>query len=77
MRLIHECTGHRHPGVFQHRLPAGFLLVNPAPHPLTIGCASRGGDVIDKVAEPLTERHYAQALTLSHPVEQGVELRTE
>jgi pyridoxal phosphate-dependent enzyme len=69
MRLIQEGAGHRHPGVFQHRIPAGFLLVKPAPHPLAIGCSGRGSDVLDKVAEPLTERHHAQALTLSHPVE--------
>src|SRR5919198_6148744 len=30
MGLIQQGAGHRHPGVFQHRIPAGFLLVKPA-----------------------------------------------
>ena len=77
MGLIQQGAGHRHPGGFQHRIPAGFLLVKPAPHPLAIGCSGRSGDAIDKVAEPLTERNHAQTLPLSHPGEQGVELRPE
>src|SRR5215510_12187712 len=77
MGLIQQGARHRHPGVFKHRIPAGFLLVKPAPHSRAIGGSSRGGNVIDKVAEPLTERHHAQALPLAHPVEQGVELRPE
>ena len=50
MRLIKQGAGHRHLGVFEHGIPAGFLFVKPAPHPRAIGCSSRGGDVIDKVA---------------------------
>jgi hypothetical protein len=39
-----------------------------------IGDPSRSGDVIGKVAEPLAKRKYPQALPLTCPVEQRVEL---
>ena len=74
VRLVSQGAGSWHPGVFAHRIPAGFLLVKPALHPRAIGCASRGGDVLDKVAQPLPQRKHTQALALSRPVQQGVEL---
>ena len=69
-----------HPLVLLHSsLPlfTAQLLPKPAPDALAVGGPRRGGDVIDKVAAPLTERDHAQALPLAHPVEQGVELRPE
>ena len=73
MGLIQQDTGHRHLRIFEHRIPARFLLLNPAPHARAIGRPSRGGDVIGKVAQPLAQRKYAQALALSGPVSEGVE----
>jgi hypothetical protein len=49
MHLIQLGAGHGYLRVGKHRIPAGFLLVKPAPHPLAIGCSSRGGDVNDQV----------------------------
>ena len=50
MGLIQERAGHRHLGVCKDRIPARFLGAKPAPHPRAIGCSSRDGDVIGKVA---------------------------
>jgi hypothetical protein len=72
MGLIQQGTGHRHLRIFEHRIPAHFLLLNPAPHARAIGRPSRGGDVIGKVAQPLAQRKYAQAFALSGPVQEGV-----
>jgi hypothetical protein len=48
--LIQQGARHRHPGGFKHRIPTGFLVLKPAPPPLTIGGPSRGSDVIRQVA---------------------------
>jgi hypothetical protein len=50
MRLIQEGAGHRPLGVCEDRLPAGFLLLKPAPYTLAIGDPCCGGDVVGKVA---------------------------
>jgi hypothetical protein len=75
--LIQQGAGDRHLQVFEDGIPPRFLLPTPAPDALAVGRPRRGGDVIDKVAEPLTERHHALALPLARPVEQGVGLRPE
>src|SRR5215831_10972616 len=77
MGLIQQGTGHGHLRVGKHRMPAGLFLLEPAPHARTVRRPRRGGDVVGKVAEPLSQRHHAQARALSYPVEQGVKLRTE
>src|SRR5262249_6017689 len=77
MRLIQQGAGYGHLWGCEDHIPAGFLLVKPAPRPLALSCSSRGAGGVVKVAEPLPERHRAQALPLSLPVAQGVELRQE
>ena len=77
MGLIQHSARHGHLRVFEDRIPARLLLLEPAPDALAVGWPSRGGDVVGKVAQSLTQRKYPQALALSYPVEQGVELRTE
>jgi hypothetical protein len=72
MGLIQQGTGHRHPRICEHRRPARFLLLNPAPHARAMGRSSRGGDVIGNVAQPLAQRTYAQAVALAGSVQQGV-----
>jgi hypothetical protein len=72
--LIEQGAGHRHLGVCEHRLPARLLVLKPAPHPLAIGLPRRSGDIIGKVAEPLTPRKHPQALALARLVHQRVEL---
>src|SRR5262249_50193440 len=47
--LIHECAGDRHLGVCEDRIPAGFFVLKPTPHPLAIRHPSRGGHVVGKV----------------------------
>jgi REP element-mobilizing transposase RayT len=74
VRLIQQRAGDGHPGIYEYRIPACLLVLKPASHTRAIGHPSRGGDVIHKVAEPLTERNRSQAFALSHPVEQGVKL---
>ena len=75
MRLIQQGAGCRHLRVGEHRIPACFLLLKPAPDALAVGRSRRGGNMGDKVAEPLTQRKHPQALALACSVEQGVELR--
>ena len=48
--LISQGAGHRHLRICEHRIPARFLLLNPALHARAIGCPSRGGDMIGKAA---------------------------
>jgi len=50
MRLIQQGAGHRPPGIFKDRIPARLLVLQPAPHPFTIGCPCHAGDMIGKVA---------------------------
>jgi len=48
MGLIQQRAGHRHSGVFEHRVPARSLLLEPLSHALAIGCSSCDSDVIRK-----------------------------
>jgi hypothetical protein len=48
MGLIQQGAGHRHSGVFEHRVPARFLVLEPLSHALAIGCSSHGSDVLRK-----------------------------
>ena len=50
MGLIQQGAGHRHLRVFEHRIPARLLVLEPAPHALAIGRPRRVGDVVGKVA---------------------------
>ena len=75
MRLSQQGAGDGHLRVGEHRIPARLLGLKPASHARAIGHPSRGGDVINKVAQPLTERKYPQALALARSVEQGMALR--
>jgi hypothetical protein len=68
MGLIQQGTGRGHLRGREHHIPPRLLLLQPAPHPFAIGCSSRGGDVIDKMASPLTQRKHAHALALACPV---------
>jgi hypothetical protein len=74
MGLIHKRAGHGHLRVCKHRIPAGLLVLYPAPYPLAIGRSSRGGDVLDTVASPLAQGKHPQMLALARPVEQGMAL---
>src|SRR5262245_25258050 len=68
MRLIQQGARHWHLRIFEHRILARFLVLEPAPDALTIGCSSRCRDVVDKVAEPLTQRKHPQVLALPYSV---------
>jgi len=72
--LVEQGVGHGHLRVCEHRIPARLLLLEPTPNALAVGRPSRVGDVVRKVAEPLTQGKHAQALPLARPVPQGVEL---
>jgi hypothetical protein len=50
MGLIQPGARHRHLGVFKDCIPASFLVLKPAPHTGAIGCPSRSGNMISKVA---------------------------
>ena len=65
--LIQQSAGHRYLRVFKHCIPARLLVLEPTSYALSVGhpCAVR--HAIGKVAEPLTQRKYPQALTLSCP----------
>src|SRR5215475_2231514 len=77
MGLVQQSAGHWHLWVGKHRIPARLLVLEPTPYTLAIPCSSRGGDVLDKVAQPLAKRKHPQALTLPRPVEQGMKLRAQ
>ena len=74
MGLIQQGAGHRHLGVCEHRLPARLLLVEPAPDALAVGFPGALGHAVGKVAQPLPQRKHPQALPLTRPVQEGVEL---
>jgi hypothetical protein len=75
--LIQDCAHRWHLRVGEHRIPPGFLVLEPAAYPLAVLCSRRGGDVRSKVAESLAERHHPQAFTLATPVQQRVEFRAQ
>src|SRR5215831_10948261 len=69
-----------HPLVLLHSslpLRTAQLGLKPAAHALAIGWPRGGGDVVHKVAEPLPQRHHAQALALAGSVPHRVELCPE
>jgi hypothetical protein len=74
VRLIQHCAHRWHLGVFEHRIPACFFGLKPVANALTVRFAHCRVDAIGKVAQTLTQCHYPQALALSTPVQQGVEL---
>ncbi len=50
MRLIQERAGHGHLRVFEHRIPARLLLLEPTPYPLPIGHPCLLRHMVGKVA---------------------------
>jgi hypothetical protein len=68
MRLIEQGAGHWHLGVFEHSIPARLFVLEPVSYALAIGRSSRGGDVIRKATQLLTECKHPQAFALSRPV---------
>jgi hypothetical protein len=74
MGLIQQGAGGWHTRVFQHRIPAGFLVLEPAPDAFPVDRPSRARDVASKVAEPLAQRKHAQTFALACVVEQRMEL---
>ena len=48
VRLIQHRAHRRHLRVCEHGILAGFLLLKPVPHALTVLLAHGGGEVIDK-----------------------------
>ena len=74
VRLIQHGAHRRHLRVCEHRIPAGFLGLEPLAHARAMRFAHRRGDAIGTVAQALAPCYYPQACALSAPVEQGVEL---
>src|SRR5262245_17551494 len=64
MRLLPERADHRQLGLCKDRIPAGCLIVNPAPPPRALGYPSRGGDRSSTVVELLPQGKHPQALAL-------------
>jgi hypothetical protein len=56
--LIQQCAGRWHPGVFDDRIPARLLVLEPLPYACAVGRSSRGGDVVRKAAQPLAQRTH-------------------
>jgi hypothetical protein len=48
MGLIQQGAGDWHLRVFEHRIPAGFLLLNPMPYACAMSYPSRGGHMVGK-----------------------------
>ena len=74
--LVQYRAHRRHLRVGEHRIPAGFFVLEPMANALAMRFSHRRGDVIGKVARALAQCHYPQAFLLATPVQQGVELRT-
>lgn len=74
MRLIESSPGSRHPRVCEPRRPARLLGLEPLSSALTVGRASRVRDGVRQVTSSLPQGNHPQALALSHPVQQGVQL---
>ena len=74
MGLIQHGAGGGHLRVFEDGLPTHFLVLTPLSHARAVGLPCGMGDVIGKAAEPLAKRKYPQALPLTCPVQEGVEL---
>jgi hypothetical protein len=77
MGLIPPCAGHRHLRIFEHRILARLLDLQPLPHTVAIGRPSCMRDVVRKAPQPLAQGRHAPAFARSCPVSQGVELCAE
>src|SRR5215467_1054494 len=77
VRLISHRAHRRHPGVFEHRVPARFFGLKPVANTRTMRFAHRHVDAMGKVAQTLSQGYYAQTFALATPVQQGVELGTQ
>jgi hypothetical protein len=66
--LIQQSARHQHLWICEHRIPAHFLVLEPASHTLAMGGPSRMSDMVRKVPQPLAECKHAQAFTLSRPI---------
>src|SRR5712691_6837168 len=75
--LIQEGTAGRHPGVYEHRIPADLFALEPIAYTFAVAGSNGGRDVVGKVAEPLAQRYNPQACALAAPVQEGVELRAQ
>jgi hypothetical protein len=69
MGSIQQGAGGWHTRVFQHRIPAGFLVLEPAPDACPVDRPSRARDVARQVAEPLAQRQHAPTGALACVVE--------
>jgi hypothetical protein len=74
MGLIEQGAGHRHLRIGEHRIPACFLGLEPAPYPRAIRHSCALCHVVSKVAEPLAQCKHPPALPLTRSVQQRVEL---
>jgi hypothetical protein len=75
--LVEAHRRSRHFCVFEQRIPASFLVVEPLPHPGTMGGTRLGRDCVRKAAQLLPERKHPQALALATPEQQRGELVAE
>jgi hypothetical protein len=62
--LISQGAGDWYLRGFEDRIPARLLVLQPASHALAVGRPRHGGDVIDKMAQPLAQRKHPHALAL-------------
>jgi hypothetical protein len=69
--LVSPGAGHRHLGLFQHRLPACFLGLKPLAYPGAVGLPCGAGALGGTVASPLAQRNHPAALPLAPPVQPG------
>jgi hypothetical protein len=53
MGLIQQGARHGHLGIDEHRIPACFLGLEPAPYPRAMGHSRALCHVVSKAAEPL------------------------
>src|SRR6266446_4429588 len=68
MDLIQQRAGHRHSGVFEHSVPARFLLLEPLSHALAIGCSSCDRDVIRKATWLLLDSRVVDKTMSYNPI---------
>src|SRR5438128_11007703 len=75
VRLIQQRAHCRHLRVFEHCVPARFLVLYPVAHTLAVFLAFRSTDVVDKTAQSMPKRYHPQACALTAAVQPGVETR--
>ena len=76
MRLIQHRAGYGHVRVGEDRIPARLLVLHPTPDTFPVGDPCAVGHVVNKVAEPLSQRKHAQTFALACSLQQGVALRS-